>query len=144
MNILSMIVLARTIKDEGNTATAIERMEAGITENARWIKRLNETKQEALEEVSVTNSGAVTKALDAGKWYHFTGALTSLQVSFNAPVTGQFAQYHFDFNTGSTAFEPVLPINVVLPTNQNWSADTHYEIDVANGYALVAGWSVSS
>lgn len=140
MNILSMIVLARTIKDEGSTATAIERMEAGIAENARWIERLNETKQEALEEVPVTNSGAVTKALDPGKWYHFTGALTSLAISFNAPAAGQSAQYHFDFNTGSTAFEPVLPVNVVWPPYQNWSTDTHYEIDVTNGYMLIARW----
>lgn len=98
----------------------------------------------AVTEVTVSTAGAVTQALDAGKMYHFTGALTSLTLTLNTAASGQLAQYHLDFVEGSTAFDPVLPNGVVLPDNHTWEADTRYEVDILNNYAVVVGWAVSA
>lgn len=97
----------------------------------------------AIAEVTVDTAGAVTQDLDAGKMYHFTGALTSLTLTLTAAASGQMAQYHFDFIEGSTAFDPVLPNTVTLPDGHAWEADTRYEVDILNGYAVVASWAVS-
>ena len=106
------------------------------TEKSAW-----NAKADAVTEVTVSTTGAVTQALDAGKMYHFTGALTSLTITFNA--ASGIAQYHFDFTEGSTAFDPTLPNGVKLPDNHTWEADTHYEVDILNGYAVVVGRAVS-
>lgn len=94
-------------------------------------------------EVTVSTAGAVTQALDAGKIYHFTGALTALTITFNAATVGQLAQYHFDFIEPSTAFDPSLPSGVKLPDNHTWEADTRYEVDILNDYGVVASWATS-
>lgn len=95
----------------------------------------------AVTEVTVSTAGAVSRALDAHKLYHFTGALTALTITLNA-ASGVPAQYHFDFVEGSTAFDPSLPNSVVLPDNHTWEADTRYEVDILNNYAVVVGWAV--
>lgn len=97
----------------------------------------------AITEVTVSTAGAVTQALDAGKIYHFTGALTSLTITFNA-ASGVPAQYHFDFTEPSTAFDPVLPNGVKMPDGWTWEADTRYEVDILNGYGVAIGWAVSA
>ena len=96
----------------------------------------------AIAEVTVPTSGAVTQALDAGKIYHFTGALTSLTITFNA-ASGVPAQYHFDFTEPSTAFDPVLPNGVTMPNGWTWEADKRYEVDILNNYGVATGWAVS-
>ena len=94
----------------------------------------------AVTEVTNTSTGDVTLALDAGKIYHFTGAISSLTLTLTAAASGQIAQYHFDFDSGSTA----ATINL---TGVNWqggsfapAASKHYEVDILNGYGVVCEW----
>jgi len=96
-----------------------------------------------IEEVTVSAAGAVTQALDAGKIYHFTGALTSLGVTLNAPASGQLAQYHFDFNSGSTAATLTMPNTVTMPDSFAPEASKHYEVDILNNYGAVVSWTNS-
>lgn len=100
-------------------------------------------KEDKTQTLTVTTGGDVSQALDAEKIYVFSGALTSLTLTFNAPASGDLAQYHFIFAEGSTAFDPVLPNGVVMPDNHTWEADTRYEVDILNNYAVVVGWAVS-
>ena len=94
----------------------------------------------AVTEVTVSTAGAVTQALDAGKVYHFTGAVTSLSLSLNAAASGQIAQYHFDFDSGSTAATVTLT-GVTWPDGSfTPEASKHYEVDILNGYAAVMSW----
>ena len=94
------------------------------------------------EEVTISTAGAVTQALDPGKLYHFTGALTALTITLNAPASG-LAHYHFDFNEPSTAFNPTLPSGVKLPDGNSWDASKHYEVDILNNYGAVLAWAAS-
>lgn len=98
----------------------------------------------AVTEVTVSTAGAVTQALDAGKMYHFTGALTSLTLTLNAAASGQLSQYHFDFTTGSSAPTVTLPSSVIMPDNWNANADMRYEVDILNNYAVIVDWAVSA
>lgn len=97
-------------------------------------------KADKVTEVTISTSGAVSQALDAGKIYHFTGAVSSLSLTLNAAASGQIAQYHFDFESGSTAA-------TVTITGVSWAggsfvpeASKRYEVDILNGYAVVMAW----
>lgn len=96
------------------------------------------SKADVITEVTVSDAGAVTQAVDANTIYHFTGALTSLTITFNA--TSGLAQYHFDFDSGSTA--PTVTISGVTWQGGSFtpSANKHYEVDILNGYGVVAEW----
>ena len=94
-------------------------------------------------EVTVSTSGAVTQALDAGKIYHFTGALTALTITLNAASSGQIAQYHFDFDCGSTAPTVTIPNTVTMPDGNSFDASTHYEVDILNGYGVTSACATS-
>jgi hypothetical protein len=95
------------------------------------------------EEITIQTDGAVTQALDAGKIYHFTGSLTALTITLNAPSAGQIAQYHFDFDCGSTAPTVTLPNTVILPDSNSFDASKHYEVDILNNYGAVMAWATS-
>lgn len=96
-----------------------------------------------ITEETITTSGAVSQALDAGKIYHFTGALTALTITLNAAASGQIAQYHFDFTTGSTVPTLTVPNTVTMPDGFAVEANKRYEIDILNGYGAVMSWAIS-
>ena len=100
----------------------------------------NGTVRSAPEEVTVSTAGDVTHALDAGKIYHFTGALTSLTLTLTAAPSGNAAQYHFDFASGSTAPTVTLPQTVTMPSGFQVEANKHYEIDILDGYGVAQSW----
>ena len=102
---------------------------------------LADTAVQPTQEVTVSTAGAVTQALDAGKIYHFTGALTSLTITLNA-TTG-LAQYHFDFLSGSTAPTLTMPGTVTMPDSFAVEASKRYEVDVLNNYGAVISWATS-
>lgn len=94
----------------------------------------------AITEVTISTAGAVSQALNAETIYHFTGAVSSLSLTLNAVASGQLAQYHFDFSSGST------PATITI-TGVTWpdgsftpEANTHYEVDILNGYGVWAAW----
>ena len=92
-------------------------------------------------EITIATAGAVTQALDAGKLYHFTGALTSLTITLNAAGTGVIPQYHFDFDSGSTAPTVTLPGTVTMQGGTfSPEASKHYEVDILNGYGVYVAW----
>ena len=97
----------------------------------------------AIEEVTVETAGAVTQELDAGKIYHFTGALTALTITLTAPASGQVASYHFDFLSGSTAPTLTMPNTVTMPDSFTVEADNRYEVDILNGYGVAMAWTIS-
>lgn len=93
----------------------------------------------AVTEVTVATAGAVTQALDAGKIYHFTGNLTALTITLNAPDSG-LAWYHFDFESGS-GITLTLPNTVKMPDSFAVEAGKVYEIDVLGNRGAVLSWS---
>lgn len=97
----------------------------------------------ATTEVTISTAGAVTQALDPGKIYHFTGALTALTITLTAPGTGIIPHYHFDFNCGSTAPTVTIPNTVTMPDGHSFAASKHYEVDILGTYGAVMAWTTS-
>ena len=95
----------------------------------------------AITEVTVSSTGSVSQALDAGKIYHFTGAITALTITLNA-TTG-IPHYHFDFLSGSTAPTLTMPQTVTMPDSFAVEASKRYEVDVLNNYGAVISWATS-
>lgn len=100
-----------------------------------------DTAEQPITEVTISTAGAVTQALDAGKIYHFTGALTSLTITLNA--ASGLAHYHFDFDSGSTAPTVTIPNTVTMPDSFAAEASKHYEVDILNNYGAVISWANS-
>ena len=100
-------------------------------------------KADKITEITVSTAGAVTQALDAGKIYHFTGALSSLTITLNAAASGVIAQYHFDFTAGSTVPTLTVPSTVIMPDGFAVKANERFEIDILNGYGAVMSWAIS-
>ena len=95
-------------------------------------------------EQTISDSGAVTQALDPYTLYHFTGTLTSLTVTLNAPSSGEIAHYHFDFGSGSTAPTLNVPVTVTMPDDFSApEANNRYEVDILNNYGTVVAWTAS-
>ena len=82
--------------------------------------------------------------MEAGKWYHFTGALTGLTITLTAPASGELAQYHFDFTSGATAPTLTLPNTVTMPEGFSVEANNRYEVDILGGYGAAQSWEVSA
>ena len=94
----------------------------------------------AVIEVTISTSGAVTQALDAGTIYHFTGNLTSLTVTATNPTTGR---YQFDFISGATVPTLTVPASWVMPDNFMVEPSARYSLTVENGYCSLKKWSDS-
>lgn len=94
-----------------------------------------------LTEQTIATSGAVSQQLDIKTLYHFTGSLTSLTITLT--TTTDIAEYHFDFNSGSTAPTLNMPLTVIMPDSFQVEANKHYEVDVLNNYGTVKSWSIS-
>lgn len=92
-------------------------------------------------EQTVEDDGDVTQVLFPNILCHFTGTLTSLTITLNTPVSGELAQYHFDFLSGSTAPTLTLPNTVTMPDSFTVEANKRYEVDVLNNYGAVMAWS---
>ena len=88
----------------------------------------------------VTNIVSTNVTLDAyaNNIYEY-GELTSLTVTTN-DNPGDFI---IRFTSGSTATTTSFPVSMKFPTAFAAEANTRYEINVSNGYALVASWPVS-
>lgn len=136
--------------DEGkvvDNGALVSQTSATYTENGTYDTTLvnsiilNIPQGEVWMEETITTSGAVTKALDSHVLYHFTGALTSLTITLNAPATGEIAQYHFDFLSGSTAPTLTMPNAVTMPDDFAVEASKRYEVDVLNNYGTVVTWA---
>ena len=133
------------IEAEANKTTidsALSTTSANPVQNSVVTNELN-TKADKVTEVTVSTGGAVNQALELGKWYHFTGALTSLTITLTAPASGELAQYHFDFTSGATAPTVTIPNTVTMPGSFSVEANKRYEVDILNNYGAVMAWAIS-
>lgn len=113
------------VTGETITEAKLDHMEAGI-EEASYIPQ-------------VTGSGT-SVTLDPNKFYVF-GEVAELDVSFAAGTAGQVNEYHFSFESGSTATVLSLPVDVVMPDSFSVEANKTYEISLINNKGLSVSWT---
>lgn len=89
--------------------------------------------------VTDTSSTSITLALAADNTIYEYGTLSALTVTA-IPAAGDFI---IRFTSGATATTTNFPASMVFPEAFSAEANTRYEINVSNGYALAVGWPVS-
>lgn len=92
----------------------------------------------AWTKVTNSSTGAVTQAMSQNTFYSFTGVLTSLTITL---ADGSDKHYHFMFISDSPAPVLNMPNSVTMPDNFTVAADTTYEVDIFEGFAVIASWS---
>lgn len=90
--------------------------------------------------VETVSGTTATIALAAHNTIYECGELTSLTITA-IPATGSFV---ITFDSGSTPTTTDFPANMKFPSAFAAEANTHYEINVRNGYAVAVGWAVSA
>ena len=94
------------------------------------------TKQLAEAQVNHNIGGATVTITPGANDVYKCGELTSLTIS-NPPATGS---YSIVFTSGSTATTTNFPVDMKFQEAFAAEANTRYEINVLNGYALAVGW----
>ena len=88
---------------------------------------------------TVTDTGAVTKALTANRFCNFTGAVTTLTITL--PTTyNPWDEFSFTFTTDNAGG------NLAVPNTIKWlsgsaptlAASTHYEVSIVDDWAVIA------
>lgn len=94
------------------------------------------TKQLAEAQVNHNIGGATVTITPGANDVYKCGELTSLTVS-SPPATGS---YSIVFTSGSAATTTNFPVDIKFQEAFAAEANTRYEINVLNGYALAVGW----
>ncbi len=89
---------------------------------------------------SITLSGTEVAFCPEANAVYECGEVTALTIS-DIPEHGIFA---VTFTSGSTATVLTVPAGMTMPDGFSVEANTRYEINCKNGYAVVAGWAVSA
>lgn len=96
-----------------------------------------------LEETPITTAvtgSTPTIALCENNHIYECGELSSLTVT----AIDNPGEFSITFTSGSTATVLTVPNTMIMPDSFAVEASTRYEINVKDGYALVAGWAVSA
>ena len=87
-----------------------------------------------------TVTGTTPSITAAANTIYKCGEITSLTIS-SFPATGEFTVI---FTSGSTPTTFTEPSGMVMPDGFSVEANKRYEINVSDGYAVVASWAVST
>jgi hypothetical protein len=90
--------------------------------------------------VTDLSSTSITLASAADNTIYEYGELSALTIAAIANP-GEFS---ITFTSGSTATVLTVPNTMIMPDGFAVEANTRYEINCKDGYALVAGWAVSA
>lgn len=86
------------------------------------------------------SSTSITIASAADNTIYAYGELTALTVT---AITNP-GEFSITFTSGATATVLTVPNSMIMPDGFAVEANTRYEINCKDGYAVVAGWAVSS
>ena len=93
------------------------------------------------EAVVVTGTDPVEASLAPEVLYDF-GNASAIDITLIAPTDNENAHYHFVFYSGVTP--TTLDVgDVVMPDDFEVEANTRYEVDILDGYGVVASWTLS-
>ena len=126
--------------DKGDTGATGEKGEKGEKGDKGDIGATGANgKDMTVQGETVTDTGAVTKALTANKFCNFTGAVTTLTI--NLPATyNPWDEFNFCFTTDSTGGNLVLPATVTWLSGSapSLAASTYYEVSIRNNKVVIA------
>ena len=122
---------------EGVTPAAIVTATGNMTDSQKTNTRTNIGA--AQEPIAQTVSGSTPTITAADNTIYKCGEVTSLTVTAAANIA-----FTVIFTSGATPATLTMDENIVMPDGFSVEANTRYEINVVDGYAVAAGWAVSS
>lgn len=90
--------------------------------------------------VTDLSSTSITLASAADNTEYNYGTLSTLTIT---AITNP-GEFSITFTSGATATVLTVPAGMTMPDSFSVEANTRYEINCKNGYAVVAGWAVSA
>lgn len=112
-----------------------------------WAKQPNKPGYTA-DEVGTTRvemtASDTTPTLDPNKLYVFPEMATLIPMLATPTDNAIVNEYHFVFDSGSTATVLTLPVSVLQPDGFTVEANMHYEISILEGAMTAQGWAVTS
>lgn len=139
---VSAIFQAATIGSDANKIKATGIIEGDyislvtLTHNSSGVTATQTAISPAPTTVTDLTSTSVTLSSAADNTEYSYGELSALTVTA-ITATGDFI---IRFTSGATATTTNFPASMVFPEAFAAEANTRYEINVSDGYALVAGW----
>lgn len=122
----------------GGESNAVKYTAQSLTDPQKAQARTN-IAAEAAPTVETISGTTATISASANTIYK-CGELSALTIS-SVPESGAFTVI---FTSGSTATVFTEPSGMVLPDGFSLEANKRYEINVSDGYAVVASWAVSA
>ena len=119
--------------------TASDNGKSLVVENGAWGKGYQAART---PRVAMTASDT-TPTLDPNKLYVFP-EMATLTPTLASPTDNTIVnEYHFVFDSGSTATVLTLPASVLQPDGFTVEANMHYEVSILEGAMTAQGWAVS-
>ena len=139
---LTPIIISKLIGGSGGSVTpdSIVTATGQMTEQQAADTLGNIGGEAAPSIVTDLSSTSITLANANNNTEYNYGELSALTIS-SIPATGYF---EITFTSGSTATVLTVPNTMIMPDSFAVEANTRYEINCKDGYALVAGWAVSA
>ena len=131
MNNKELVILAGK-KQGGGSVTSVNGKTGAVVLTASDVGA-------AAAETVVAVEGTTPTIEPAPNTIYKCGTLTSLTVT-DPPATGA---YVIKFTSGSTPTTTTIPASIIFQEAFAAEANTRYEINVEDGYAVAVGWPVS-
>ena len=128
------------IPDELPAITAADNGKSLVVENGAWGKGYQAART---PRVAMTAQDT-TPTLDPNKLYVFP-EMSALTITLAAITDNTIVnEYHFIFESGSTATVLTLPASVLQPDGFTVEANMHYEVSILEGAMTAQGWAVTA
>ena len=138
MNNKELVILAGKKQGSGSVTPASIVTATGQMTSAQAAETRGNLGVAPAETVE-TVSGSTPTITPTANTIYKCGTLTSLTIT-DPPATGA---YVIKFTSGSTATTTTIPASIIFPEAFAAEANTRYEINVEDGYAVAVGWPVS-
>jgi hypothetical protein len=140
MDLITYAIIKKLLKKGGGTITVDSSLSNSST-NPVQNKVINTALGGKTDTPTVeTVTGATPSITAAANTIYKCGEIASLTIS-SFPATGDFTVI---FTSGSTPTTFTEPSGMVMPDGFSVEANTRYEINVSDGYAVVGSWVVSA
>lgn len=129
MNNKELVILAGKKQGGGGSVTSVNGQTGAVVLTASDVGA-------ATADTVVTVEGSTPTIEPAANTIYKCGTLTSLTIT-SPPAIGS---YSIVFTSGSTPTTTTFPASIIFPEAFAAEANTHYEINVEDGYAVAVGW----
>lgn len=127
------------VPDELPTVSASDNGKSLVVENGAWGKGYQAARTPRVAMASTDT----TPTLDPNTFYVFP-EMATLTPTLATPTDNTIVnEYHFVFDSGSTATVLTLPASVLQPDGFTVEADMHYEVSILEGAMTAQGWAVT-